>query len=558
MYEKIAGKKEEELIGCKKEDIFDKDICKMLNKSYLEAKETGKVTVSEVMTYKGYDNCTIIPIKNNEGNVTALVSIVGIEKDFSKLHEHEREIDFQKNLTRNITDILPGFVFCKSDTGEYIYANRECEKFYEECGIDSIIGKTEYEINKDLSQVEKSIAADNYVLETGETSFNETVIEYEGGRKIYREVVRAPLKDSYGNIHGIVGRSLDVTERKIYENNLKYLSYTDILTQAKNRTYFEHMDRKYTRQGNLPIGIIMGDSNGLKFINDTFGHKHGDLLLIETANAMKRACKGIGEVFRFGGDEFAVLIPNATEELCDEVIKCIERECEKFKNNFYNISISLGSSLKEDKSTDIYDALKSAEEEVYRQKLVKGDSFKKSLLDSLKLTIAARSEEKSEHNRRVVENALKIAEKLNMTTEELEELTLTAELHDVGIIGINEEIINKKGPLNKIEYEEMKTHSEKGFRIVKALSPLKNVAYNILYHHEKWDGSGYPMGLKGEQIPIVSRIISICDTFDIITNPRTYKEEKMTTEKALEEIKRCSGTQFDPKLAGIFVGLFKK
>lgn len=512
MYAKITGKTEDELIGSRKEDVFDKFTCEQLNECYRTAMETGEITFLNIFTNEGYKDCTIVPVKDMSGEITALLGIIGVEKEIIGINKQQKELDFQKNLTRAIIEILPGIVFCKNIKGEYIYANRECEKFYEERGIYGVIGKTEDELNYDDKQVEWFENVDRYVLEKGETCCNEIVYENNDGKATYREVVKLPLMDSYGNVYGIVGRSLDVTERRIYENNLKYLSYTDTLTQAKNRTYFEHMDRKYSREGKFPVGIIMGDSNGLKLVNDTFGHSEGDNLLIETANAIKRAVEGIGEVFRFGGDEFVVLIPKATMELCDKVIASINEECRKFRNEIFLLSISLGASLKANKDVDIYDALKVAEDKVYKQKLIRGNSFNKSVLDSLNPSLFIKSEE----------------------------------------------ILNKRRSLNHEEYEEMKTHTEKGYRIVKAISNLKDVADNVLHHHERWDGNGYPIGLKGEEIPIISRIISICDAFDAITHTRIYREDKMTTEEALAEIKRCSGTQFDPQLVDLFVEMIKQ
>ena len=120
-----------------------------------------------------------------------------------------------------------------------------------------------------------------------------------------------------------------------------------------------------------------------------------------------------------------------------------------------------------------------------------------------------------------------------------------------------DEIIKKKKGLTPEEFEEMKTHCERGYRIVKSLSYFDNIADSILYHHERWDGKGYPKGLKGEEIPLFARIISICDTFDVMTNERHYRKGKFTADEALKEIKKCSGTQFDPNLVDLFISLFK-
>ncbi|MGL5353212.1 MAG: diguanylate cyclase, partial [Clostridium sp.] len=302
----------------------------------------------------------------------------------------------------------------------------------------------------------------------------------------------------------------------------------------------------------LPLGVIMGDANGLKLVNDTFGHQEGDKLLIQIANALKDVCQNIGEVFRLGGDEFVVLIPNATHKLCEDIIKSIVNKCNEYENNLFKISISLGASVKECINKDLYKNLKEAEDRVYRQKLLQKKSIKSSILNSLKIGIGASSEETEEHTSRVVYNAIKIGEKLELELSELDELRIVAELHDIGKIGISEEILLKEGKLSEEEFEIIKTHTEKGYRIIKAASELKDVAQGVLYHHERWDGAGYPMGLKGEEIPLYSRIISIVDAFDVMTNDRVYKKG-IDKRSAIEELRACSGTQFDPNIVDIFV-----
>ena len=148
--------------------------------------------------------------------------------------------------------------------------------------------------------------------------------------------------------------------------------------------------------------------------------------------------------------------------------------------------------------------------------------------------------------------AVKIGKYLGLEMSRIDELKIAADLHDIGKIGISEEILLKPGKLTEDEYKIIKTHSEKGYRIIKASSELKEVAESVLYHHERLDGRGYPIGLKGEEIPLLSRIISVCDSYDVMTSDRVYKKA-MSKEDAIEELKRCSGTQFDPSLVKVFI-----
>ena len=134
----------------------------------------------------------------------------------------------------------------------------------------------------------------------------------------------------------------------------------------------------------------------------------------------------------------------------------------------------------------------------------------------------------------------------------MDELTIVAKLHDIGKIGISEEILLKTGNLTDEEFEIVKTHTEKGYRIIKASNQLDNVAKGVLTHHERWDGEGYPLKLKGESIPLISRIVSIADAYDAMTNNNVYKKT-LKKEDAIKELRRCAGKQFDPEIVKVFV-----
>ena len=189
------------------------------------------------------------------------------------------------------------------------------------------------------------------------------------------------------------------------------------------------------------------------------------------------------------------------------------------------------------------------------KKLLQKKSVKNSILTSLKEGLNVKSGETESHTARVAESAVKVGAMLDLEMSQLDELKIAADLHDIGKIGISEDILLKQGKLTDEEYRIMKTHSEKGYRIINATSELQSIAKAVLYHHERWDGTGYPMGLKGEQIPIISRIISVCDAFDVMTNDRIYKKA-ISKEDAIAEVKRCSGTQFDPKVVESFLKCF--
>lgn len=546
----------EEIIGLKNEDLYDKDLSNKFNEYCDEVVEKKAVNIKEVYTEAGYRQCVIIPLLDNDGELVALAGIISVTSDISRIKEKEYEIELQKVLTNKIIDILPGVIFYKDLNSKYVYANKACRDFYSQRGIPDIIGKSELDICQNKEQGKKFMEDDKHIIENKTPIHNEIVYKDKDGEFTYREVIKIPLLDKYGNVKGVVGRSLDITERKKYQDKLEYLSYTDILTGAKNRTYFEEVEKRYSEEGKLPLGVIMGDANGLKLVNDTFGHRQGDKLLTDITEVLKNVSKNVGEVFRIGGDEFIILVPEASLKQCEELILEIEEKCNQYKNDLFNISISLGAAVKYDAKKDIYEVIKEAEDKVYRNKLLQKSSIKGSILTSLKIGLGVNSGETEQHNERVVIRAIKVGEKLGLSMSELDELKIAAGLHDIGKIGISDDILSKSTSLTDEEYEIIKTHTEKGYRIIKASSELKSVAKSVLYHHERWDGNGYPMGLKGEEIPLLARVISVCDTFDVMISGRVYKSA-MSKKSALEELKRCAGTQFDPKVVDIFIDLYK-
>lgn len=449
-------------------------------------------------------------------------------------------------------DTLPGRVFFKDKEGRYVYVNKQFDEFYNKDGIGEVVGKTNIDIHPTEELAAKYSREDNEVIKNKRSIKAETILYSEDGEEIYTEAVKVPVIDKNGDVSGVVGLVLDITEKKEAEKKLRQLSFTDILTGLYNRTYFEEKVKEFQGEEYLPVGVIMGDANGLKLVNDTLGHDQGDELLRLIAQALKDVCGEKQLIFRTGGDEFVILSKNTTEQECEIIIKNIFDRCKMYKHDLINVSISLGASVADSLNKSIYQALKEADDKVYRQKLLQKTSLNSSIMYSLQMGLEAKSLETEEHTDRVLENSIAIGEKLSLPMSVMDELTIVAKLHDIGKIGINEEILLKKGELTEDEFEVVKTHTEKGYRIVKASNQLDNVAKGVLAHHERWDGNGYPLKLEGEKIPLVSRIVSVADSYDAMTNNGIYKR-CLNKEEAIEELKRCSGKQFDPIIVKAFI-----
>ncbi|MGL4772090.1 MAG: sensor domain-containing diguanylate cyclase/phosphohydrolase [Clostridium sp.] len=551
-FAKLYNRNIEDFIGKRVEDIFPREFWDRFNSHCNDAIESGEIVTREIYNGVEYSSCKVIPLKNKEGKLVAIAGLIEIINDIGKIIEKDYEVKIEKDLTRRIIDTLPGTIFYKDVHGRYIYANKECLEYFNLSCNEELVGKTDYEMCENKEQALSFMEDDKKVIEGKTSVFNKVYLDRKDGKLIYKEVIKVPFLDKKGNIIGVIGRATNVTEKKELQDRLEILSYTDILTGVKNRAAFEEKQQKYSSSEYLPLGVIMGDVNGLKVVNDTFGHSEGDRLLKQISLILQEACENRGEVFRLGGDEFVILIPNCTLEESEKIIRSIYVKCNEKRENLYTLSIGLGASIKYDEEVDIYKILKDAEEKVYRQKLIQNKSVKGSILNSLKAGLEVNSEETKEHNQRVAITAQCIGVLLNLNIAQLDELKLAAELHDIGMIGVNKNIISKPGMLTDEEFEEMKTHTEKGYRIIKASSQLEGIAEIVLYHHERWDGTGYPMRLKGEAIPLYSRIISICDAYDGMTHDKIYKKA-LTMNEAMKELRRCKGTQFDPELVEIFI-----
>jgi len=350
---------------------------------------------------------------------------------------------------------------------------------------------------------------------------------------------------------------LDLTERKLAEDRIRYLTFHDTLTGLYNRTFFEQEMNRLDTPENLPLSVIMGDLNGLKLVNDTFGHTMGDEFLRQAARILEGVCKDRGVVARLGGDEFVVLLPRTSSAEVQALGESIQEEFKKTAVASIPLSISLGYGTKTDPNQPLDEVLRIAENWMYQRKLTESLSFHNQVLQAFRASLRAVTQETEEHSQRIRELALRLGKALGLSQRELDELSLLAEFHDIGKIAIPQNILEKPGPLDEEEWAIVKKHPEVGFRITQSIWELSSIANYILFHHERFDGTGYPRGLQGEDIPLLSRIIAICDAYDVMVTGRPYRKAR-TKKEAIEELRRCSGTQFDPRIVEAFIEILEE
>lgn len=355
-----------------------------------------------------------------------------------------------------------------------------------------------------------------------------------------------------GKIIGAVVTFLDITDRKKSEAEILYLSYRDQLTGLYNRRYFEEELVRLDVPSNFPLAIVMADMNGLKLINDSLGHATGDKILKKLAEVLQKGCRFSDMIARIGGDEFVILLPKTTVYETEQILQGIKDIAAKEKVDSVNISISFGYEIKYNLDEEIQDILKIAEDHMYRNKLSESPSMRRKAITTLISTLHSRSKQEKNHAHNVSELCKRMGKALDLSAAEIEELKTAGLLHDIGKIAIEESLLNKSGVLTDAEWEEIKRHCEIGYRILSTVNKMSKMADYILSHHERWDGAGYPKGLKGNNIPLQSRIIHIAEAYDDMTSARIFRSP-LSAEEVIAELQKNAGLQFDPELITIFI-----
>ena len=361
-----------------------------------------------------------------------------------------------------------------------------------------------------------------------------------------------PKYDENGTCVRTTGTVQDITERKGIERELLYLSYHDHLTGLHNRRFFEEELAKHDTEDNLPLSVIMCDVNGLKLVNDSFGHEAGDLLLIHAARILEKVCRTNDLIARIGGDEFVIALPKTSSEETARIVNHLQELSGKETVSNIKLSISTGTDTKISAGESISEVVVKAENHMYRKKLYERSSARSKTIDLIMNTLFEKSTREAMHSNRVSRICQTIASSMNFSKDAVNQMRIAGLLHDIGKIGVAEKILNKPGPLNSEERTDMERHPEIGWKILSSTTEFSELARFVLNHHERWDGSGYPNGLKGEDIQIEARIISVADAYDAMTSNRSYKEG-ISPEQAIAELQRGAGTQFDPEIVEVFI-----
>lgn len=384
----------------------------------------------------------------------------------------------------------------------------------------------------------------------GEHKLYDWELHIQGQRLIYETSV-SPIYDQHDEIIGAVSISRDITEPMKKQEEIEYINVHDYLTGLYNRRAFQDRFDQLNKHNKFPMSIMMLDLNGLKLINDAFGHLQGDLALQKVADVLAHRLQN-HFVARIGGDEFAAIVTGLTDQEINRIKDQITDDVSRLSVTNMPLSISAGYEIIHESGHDFNEVMNSAENNMYRHKITESMSVRNNAIKAIHKTLTDKYRDERIHSEKVSQLCYVIGLALDLNADSLKELKLAGMYHDIGKIAIPDAILDKPDVLTNEEYEIMKTHTELGYNILRAADEYSRLAEYALTHHERWDGKGYPRGLKGEEIPLFSRIINLADSFDAMTSNRSYRS-KMGKDKAIQEIIKHAGHQFDPMLAKVFV-----
>lgn len=394
-------------------------------------------------------------------------------------------------------------------------------------------------------------------METDQTQElkNHAVLTARGGSVFHLEDSAAPIKNEKGETVGIVLVFRDVSEKKEQRKEIEYLSFHDALTGLYNRRFLEAELLRLDTERNLPISIIMGDVNGLKLTNDIFGHAHGDIFLKKIADVMRRTCRADDIIARWGGDEFVILLPRTTIEQAKQIKNRIKTEFARDGVKVIKGNISLGCDVKTAMDQSIMECLESAEEKMYAVKILERDDFKSTTLDSIITTLQSDSPQEEEHAQRVSQWCHDLGVIMELPHVKIRRLKLAGYFHDIGKIVLHKDLLVENNDHSEEELTEIKKHPIMGYRILNAFDDTMSLADAVLHHHERWDGSGYPKGLKGEEIPFLARVVAVANCYDRLISAQEG-EVLGLNQNPLLHLEKMEG-QFDPEIKREFINMIK-
>ncbi|HAP31865.1 MAG TPA: hypothetical protein DCQ14_02230, partial [Firmicutes bacterium] len=455
-------------------------------------------------------------------------------------------------------DFMPQLVWITDRRDNLVYLNKPCASFF---GLQNSAGQSGQTI-QDLLPAELAAVMPELketALALGEKAQKEICINTPVADPFWLDLCASPVLDDTGEITQIMYVAGDITRQKKTEEELKQLSLHDSLTGLYNRNYFEEEMKRLNSERHFPISIVIADIDALKFVNDTLGHQCGDRLLKSTASILKGTFRTSDVVARIGGDEFAVILPLTDAKTAQNVLERAEPAVSAFNqaHNGLPLILSFGVATGNDAAANITEIFKKADDAMYKHKIAKRPLKIQQIADVLLQLMSEKSFITENELSRLQQITGLLGRYVGLSEGEISRILLLCKVYNIGRITLEDSTLLKPGELSPGEWEAVRRSPEAGYRIASSLPGFDIIANCILQHRERWDGSGYPQGLKGEEIHLYSRILAVADAYQAMRSPRPYREA-LRREEALRELQRNKGTQFDPSITDIFLSLMEQ
>ncbi|WP_349944055.1 HD domain-containing phosphohydrolase [Lacrimispora sp. BS-2] len=515
---------------------------------YLISNLLRKVELAERRLGKSYDDLSAANEELKEYVEQLTASEKELRIQYEKIMEYDQRLRISEEKYKAIIRQMQlGMALYEGAAGDDIFEYRLVDSNYSHEALtglkkEDILGKRFFDIHKNMEP--KNLDKLIWTINTGESTSYQ---RFQENTNYYYEVLASRPKE---NQLAIILN--DITKSKQAEDRLHYLSYHDQLTGLYNRRFFEEQLKRLNSKSYYPLMITMADINGLKLMNDSFGHKVGDKYIQKVAEVLREGFREKDIICRLGGDEFIIISPNTDVKEIKEMIGRVSKRTKHEAVNKITLSVSFGYNAKYKDEESILEVLKKAEDYMYKKKLLESAGIRGKTIYTIMTALHEKNPREEQHSLRVSQLCEKMGTALGLQEDEIKELRTVGMLHDIGKVAIEEGILNKNGKLVEKEWEEIKKHPEIGYRILSTVNELSEMADYVLAHHEWWDGSGYPKGLKENEIPVQSRIIAIADAYDAMISERSYRHA-LSREYAISELVKGAGTQFCREYVDVFI-----
>lgn len=483
-----------------------------------------------------------------------------LRKNINRINDLNQLYLENESKLQLILDSTAEGIYGYDKNGKCTFLNRSCLKLLKYDLQDELLGKSVNQLlhlrRKDGTPmpIEESKVWQSLKLGKGVFVDDEVFWRSDGTSFDVEYYAYPQLQD--GKVVGGVITFYDVTKIRKREKELYYLSYHDELTGLYNTRYIKEELKHIDKECNLPISIISGDLNGLKQTNDIFGHEEGDILIKNTAEVMKKVFRKEDIIARTGGDEFIIILPKTDKVEVETIIKKVKEQLSLVPSKTFNYNISMGCDTKHFIEEDIWQVYRRADHKMYIQKVLDRKNFNKKMISSLFKNFMDQCPQERIHAQNVSRLCHRMGLRLNLPESEIRRLREAGYMHDIGKITFDKDLINRIEPENEYERDQIREHPVVGFRTLNSSDYTMDIAQYVISHHENWDGTGYPRGLKDNEIPMISRIIAIANSYDNMR--RDFDNQKGTTKmEAIKAIRKKAGTEFDPQLVEVFIDMIE-